>query len=59
MAFEVKKPPVGLRPRKYAERGYYISRLEEIALACERYYKSGVPIPQEWINEAEEMALKL
>lgn len=49
------KPPIGVKPRKLVDE----ERLEELERAIEMYKKSMVPVPQDWYNEWNEIALRL
>lgn len=51
-SLEVPKPPLGLRPRLFATE----NRLVEIRDAMDRYTKELHPIPQEWIEEYNELS---
>ena len=46
-----EKPPLGLRPRSVVNH----DRMREILGAMERYVNHGKRIPQEWIEEFEEL----
>ena len=47
----LEKPPVGLRPKKYAD----IERKLEILEAMIRYVRSSKKVPSEWIEEFIEI----
>ena len=49
---EIKKPPLGLKPRWIHEQ----QRRQEIISAMERYSNADVPIPMEWIEELKELS---
>lgn len=49
-----RKPPIGLRPRFVVES----ERLQEISEAVNRYVKAGFDVPEEWLDEWEEIAKK-
>lgn len=53
------EPPIGLRPRKIAERTYALSRVAEIGEAITRYTEEHKVIPMEWVNEYNEKILEL
>ena len=55
MGEEMKKPPLGLKPRGIHDR----HRLNEIIEAMERFTADQTPIPQEWIDEMKELLDKL
>lgn len=50
-AEEVKKPPLGLKPRWVHEA----QRVNEIFKAMERFSEVEHPIPMDWIYELEEL----
>ena len=52
---ELKKPPLGLRPRWIVD----LDRLEEIAEAMIRYEEGGQKIPVEWRKEFQEVVDRL
>lgn len=49
------KPPMGIVPRCIVER----NRAEEIADAVSRYAKAKREIPQEWIDEYNELIKRI
>jgi len=46
------KPPIGLRPRFISD----MERINEIGSATYLYINAGIKIPQEWIDEYNELA---
>ena len=46
-----ERPPIGVRPRYVHDQ----SRLSELFQAVLRYMTSGCAIPQEWIEEIDEL----
>lgn len=48
---EPQKPPLGLTPRWIRE----MERFEEIISAMKRYSEAELPIPIEWIEEADDL----
>lgn len=49
-----KKPPLGIEPKwMWEER-----RLEDLKKTIERYYKNGLVIPIEWIEEYNDLLIK-
>lgn len=55
MSFDSNKPPLGVKPRWIAD--YH--RLQEVHAAVGRYLEQREPIPQEWLDEIQELAAKL
>lgn len=51
---KIKKPPLGLMPKKLWEQ----LRIQEIVEAIERYANENMPIPAEWIKEYLELQRK-
>lgn len=51
---EVVKPPLGIMPRHLWEE----KRMIHIAEAIKRYAEVGKAIPQEWVDEYNELAKK-
>ena len=49
---KIKKPPLGLRPKFVVAA----ERLKEISEAVKRYVDAGVDVPDEWLEEWEELA---
>ncbi len=47
----IEKPPLGVKPRAIHEQG----RLSGLFEAVLRYMTAGTPIPQEWIDEINEL----
>ena len=47
----MKKPPLGLVPRKHHQRLVNIKRHNDICKAIERYNKAKKEIPAEWLQE--------
>lgn len=45
------KPPLGVKPRRIHDQG----RLSDLFQAVLRYMTDGSPIPQEWIEEIDEL----
>jgi len=50
-----KKPPLGLTPRFIRDE----QRLNEILAAIERYAAEKTPIPLEWVEEYNEICIRL
>lgn len=50
-----QRPPRGLIPRKYVDE----NRLVSIDDAVSRYIEAGYPIPAEWVEERNEILLRL
>ena len=48
---EVKKPPLGLKPKWIHDEG----RRKDILDAIERYSEANMPIPIEWVKELREL----
>ena len=46
------KPPLGLRPRWILD----LHRTNEILSAMQRYAEACLPLPQEWMDELNELA---
>jgi hypothetical protein len=46
-----EKPSIGLRPRRLAE----LDRIKEIYAAISRYLDAEKKIPQEWLDELQEL----
>lgn len=51
MAAEYVKPPLGLKPRAIAEQ----ERVSDIFQAILRYMTAGMPIPDEWLGEVNDI----
>lgn len=51
----MNKPPLGLKPRWKADE----ERAEEIAIAISRYQDARKAIPNEWLDEYDELLLKI
>jgi len=51
---DLKKPPLGLKPRAVHDR----QRLEEIHEAIDRYTSAGRTAPQAWIDERDELVAR-
>lgn len=49
------KPPLGLRPRFIVAE----HRLDEINAAIARYVAASVPVPQDWVDEYNELVAYL
>ncbi len=49
------KPPLGIKPKRIHDE----ERLEELTAAINRYKNTTFDIPQEWINERNELMLTL
>lgn len=47
----IKRPPLGLKPRKHHE----LDRTQDIIDAIRRYMEKDMPIPIEWIEEYNEL----
>ena len=45
----IKKPPLGLRPKRFSD----MDRVAEILEAMDRYNSALEPIPREWFDELE------
>ena len=52
---EMNRPPLGLRPRRFVDE----ERLSEVYAAIARYLEAGKPVPVEWIEEYNELAVRL
>ena len=50
---DIKKPPLGLKPRWIHDW----ERMVEITEAIERYVHAGKAIPKDWISELKELLL--
>ena len=50
----VKKPPLGLTPRRLAEAIFNETRIKDIIAAMDRYYAENMAIPEEWRQELKE-----
>lgn len=48
---EIKKPPLGIKPKEYWQK----SRFTELQRAIAMYAKEGLKIPDEWIEEYNEL----
>ena len=51
---EHKAPPIGLKPREIHDD----NRLGDILDAMKRYLNAGMPFPDEWDEEYEELVAK-
>ena len=51
----IKKPPVGLRPKKVAQAQYRAKRIDEIVMAIDRYSLACPPIPIDWVVELQKL----
>lgn len=49
-----RKPPIGVKPRKIADRLHAIGRANELAEAITRYTNAQLKVPMEWVNEWNE-----
>ena len=45
------KPPIGLRPRWLVD----MHRTVEILAAMQRYVPDGFPVPEEWVDELNDL----
>lgn len=52
---KLKKPPLGLTPKKFHEEIVKNDRLNDVCGAISRYYNAGLKIPVEWLNEYNEL----
>lgn len=52
---KIKRPPLGLIPKKYYEEKIKIDRFNEICRAISAYYTENLKIPIEWIEEYNEL----
>ncbi len=50
-----KKPPIGLIPKSINDQ----KRYHEVCEAITRYYNASLEIPIEWIEEYNELVLKV
>jgi len=57
--FKLKKPPLGLMPKKFHEERVSIDRFNAVCGAISRYYGAGLPINIEWIEEYNELVIAL
>lgn len=55
MNTEIRKPPIGLIPKYMWEE----QRFNDVCQAILRYSKEGFHIPIEWIEEYNELVLKI
>lgn len=56
--YEIKRPPLGLIPRFIWEGKNYTQRIQSIKEAIERYTEENLSIPQEWVEEYNELIEK-
>lgn len=45
------KPPLGVLPEKI----WKIYRMEDLKVACQRYYDNGMEIPFKWVDEYNKL----
>ena len=53
------KPPVGLTPRSIWLTSCYESRMTAITQAVQRYMTANLPVPQDWLDEYNELCTQL
>lgn len=50
----VEKPPIGVKPRKHADKMHHMERALELRGAIERYTNALKPLVEEWVTEYNE-----
>jgi len=51
----MKKPPIGLLPKKYHEKRVKYERFNDVCGAISKYYNDGLKIDIAWIEEYNEL----